>query len=127
MSEPTTSERSASRGLPVAAVAAAVFVFLAPALYGVIASSGADGVPAIAALVFAGIGAGLLALIGAVVAYLGMVVGYRSWAVVGVLIGSLLLWWMLVIASPVLGQIYQNVGEPGPDDCQNVPTGQGCL
>ena len=110
----------------VAAAGAATFVLLAPALYGVF--SGADpNVPTIAALVATGLSAGALGIIGGVTAWLWMNAGYRPWAVTGVVIGSVLLWWVLIFASPALGLIYQNVTSPMPEDCENLAPGEVCL
>jgi hypothetical protein len=84
-------------------------------------------VPTIAALVATGVSAGALGIIGAVTAWLWMHVGYRPWGVTGLVIGSVLLWWVLVFASPALGLIYQNVTSPMPEDCENLAPGEACL
>lgn len=112
--------------MPVAVVGVAVFVALAPALFGVF--SGADpNVPALTALVATVVAASVLASIGAVTAWLWMHVGYRPWAVTGVVLASLILWWVLAVASPFMGGIYQNVTSPAPDDCENLAPGEACL
>lgn len=92
-----------------------------------IASAQPDGVPAIVALIAATLSASVLGLVGAVVASLWMSVGHRPWSVVGVLVGALVLWWTLVVAAPVLGQIFANVTSPSAEDCQDLPPDTGCL
>ena len=116
-----------SRRSAVAAAGLATTVLLAPALYGVFSSAGGNGVPAIPALIAAGLAASALGVVGAVTAASWMSVGHRPWSVVGVLVGALLLWWTLVIAAPVLGVIYTNIGSPTPEDCQDIPPGSACL
>jgi hypothetical protein len=120
--DPATDE-AFRRGPLGLAGGVAIFVVLAPALFGVVSSAG-DGVPAITALIATVVGAGAMALIGAVTLGLGMSAGYRPWATVGVLIAALVLWWLLAVVSPTLGVIYQNISEPAPGSCS---TGEACL
>jgi hypothetical protein len=97
-----------ARVRPALAAGVGTFLVLAPALFGVFAAAGADGVPALAAVLAAAVSAGALALVAAIVSHLWLVTGARTWAVVGVLAGALVLWWTLVVAAPVLGRIFQD-------------------